>query len=246
MKNIIRATFAILVSCALPLAAGAQTAREYFMLGNSAYKSGDYERAVKNYESALENGFASAELHYNLANSFAKLNRKGEALLNYKRAVYHAPRMREASANLEMFSKDNSLESGLDKFKTPLAAELSDSEWTLLAFASFWAAVLLIFIPPLFGKRTVATVFLAIVCISLLTVAVLSLRDWISYSQTAVAIKPDVPLRVSPTKTAPVSSIAAEGQCADIKREYGEFVYVETRTGKRGWTSKSDFVPIVE
>ena len=137
--------------------AGAQTAREYFALGNNAYKAGDYARALENYSLAEKNGFDSAELYFNKANAFAKLDRRGDALLNYKRAVYNAPRMREATANLTMYAKDNSLESGLEAFKTPLIAELSESEWATVCFVSFWAAVLLVFVPPLYGKRPPAT-----------------------------------------------------------------------------------------
>lgn len=246
MKKILRAFLYLAASICLASAASAQTAQEYFMLGNNAYKAGDYQRAAENYESALKNGFVSAELYYNLANSFAKLDKKAHALLNYKRAVYHAPRMREASANLEMFAKDNSLDSGLSKFKTSLTAELSNSEWATVGFVSFWGAVILLFIPPLFGKRTMSTIFLAIVCVSFFVVALLSVNDWLSYGRTAVAVKSDIPLTVSPTKTAPVLSIVDEGQSAAIKKKRGEFIYVETQNGKKGWTSKSDFVPVVE
>ena len=115
MKKILRAFLYLAASICLASTASAQTAQEYFMLGNNAYKAGDYQRAAENYESALKNGFVSAELYYNLANSFAKLDKTAHALLNYKRAVYHAPRMREDS-QFGKFAKDNSRR-GLSKSK---------------------------------------------------------------------------------------------------------------------------------
>ena len=84
----------------------AQTADEFFMLGNNAYKNGDYARACENYENAAKAAQPTAELYYNLANTNAKLGNKGAALLNYYRAIYQNPRMPEAHANLEMFAKD--------------------------------------------------------------------------------------------------------------------------------------------
>lgn len=238
----------IMIAAALLAAAtaGAQTAREYFALGNNAYKAGDYARALENYSLAEKNGFDSAELYFNKANAFAKLDRRGDALLNYKRAVYNAPRMREATANLAMYAKDNSLESGLEAFKTPLIAELSESEWATVCFVSFWAAVLLVFVPPLYGKRPPATLFLAIVFAAAFAVAIPSILDWRNFADTAVALKPDTKLAVSPTKTAPAAAIVDAGQCAKILKSRGGYLYLETKNGKRGWAASADFAPTVE
>ena len=98
--KILRTIIMIAAAVFAAATAGAQTAREYFALGNNAYKAGDYARALENYSLAEKNGFDSAELYFNKANAFAKLDRRGDALLNYKRAVYNALRMREATANL--------------------------------------------------------------------------------------------------------------------------------------------------
>lgn len=246
MKAFIRIILALLAIAATVSEASAQTALEHFMIGNNAYNAGDYARAEECYRAAMDGGSRGAEVCYNLANALAKQGKKGDALLNYKRAVYNAPRMREASANLEMFAKDNSLESGLGQFSIPAASELSHSEWTLCAFAAFWIAVLLVVLPPLFGGRTVSSVFLAIVCVSFFVYAVLAVRDWESYADTAVALRDDAPLRVSPTPTAPVAAVADEGQCAKISKRRGDFLYLEMPTGKRGWASKADFSPVAE
>lgn len=246
MGNLIRTILFLSAFAASVFSASAQTALERFMLGNNAYNAGDYARAEENYRAAIDGGSGGAELYYNLANALAKQGKKGDALLNYKRAVYNAPRMREAAANLEMFAKDNSLDSGLGGFSIPAASELSETEWTLCAFAAFWIAVLLILVPPLFGKRTMPAVFLAIVCASLFVYAVLAVRDWESYADTAVALKADSPLRISPTPTAPISAVADEGQCAKISKRCGDYFYLETPTGKKGWAAKADFSPVAE
>ena len=102
----------------------AQTADEYFMLGNNAYASGDFARAKENYMSA-DKEKSAAEISYNLANTCAKLGDKGEAMLHYMRALYQNPRMREAEANMSVFAKDNSLETPDGIFTLPFFAELS-------------------------------------------------------------------------------------------------------------------------
>lgn len=244
LKNIFCKLAIVLIFSALQV--NAQTAEEFFMLGNSAYKSGDYKKAVECYESAINQKLDSAEVRYNLANALAKLDKKGEALLNYKRAIFDSPRMREASANLQMFAKDNSLDDGSSNFATQLIAELSEAEWTTGAFIAFWGAVLMLYIPPLFGRRTTATIFISILFVAIFMMSVFSISNWRAYANSAVSIKQDVPLRLSPTPDAPVASIVAEGQTATIKARHNNYIYVETPNGKRGWSEIKDFVPVVE
>ncbi len=250
MKNMLAKFFKIgalvVASIACTQTSLAQSASEFFMLGNNAYKAGDYKKAVECYESAIEKKFDGAAIRYNFANALAKLDRKGEALLNYKRAIYSSPRMREASANLQMFAKDNAFDDGYSSFATPLIAELSNSEWTSAAFIAFWGTVLAIFIPPLFGRRTAPTVFIAILLACLFWLSSFSIYNWINFANSAVAIKNDVPLRISPTADAPISSMVSEGQVGAIELKHGNYIYVETSNGKKGWTKKTEFVPVVE
>ena len=85
---------------ALAAAAPAQTAEEYFMLGNNAYKAGDFAKAERNYSDAEKLGLKSAELYFNRANANVKNNAPAKALADYLKTLSIAPRMREASANL--------------------------------------------------------------------------------------------------------------------------------------------------
>ena len=76
--------------------------------------------------------------------------------------------------------------------------------------------------------------------------SVFSISNWRAFANSAVSIKQDVPLRLSPTPDAPVASIVAEGQTATIKARHNNYIYVETPNGKRGWSEIKDFVPVVE
>lgn len=224
----------------------AQTADEFFMLGNNAYKNGDYARANENYESAAKAAPPTAELYYNMANTNAKLGNKGEALLNYYRAIYQNPRMPEARANLEMFAKDVAADLPQHSRIHEILAELSEYEWTVISFITFWVTVCLIAIPPLYSHSNMATAFLAIVSGCIFIVSVIALVNWRDFRQTAISVNEDVALRLSPTDTAPVSSIVGEGEIASIGRKYGKFLYVKTKNGKQGWTLEKEFVPIAE
>jgi len=75
------------------LAAGtAGDAKELFYKANTAYGSGDYASAIAEYEKALDSGYESSNLYYNLANSYFRKGELGRAILNYERAKRLIPR----------------------------------------------------------------------------------------------------------------------------------------------------------
>lgn len=248
MKRILlsfKTALAAAVICAAGISAvSAQTAEEFFLLGNNAYKKGDFARAKENYSEAAKLGDPSAELFFNLANTCAKLNLRGEAYLNFLRAIYENPRMREADANLIMFAKDNSLPLPPNVFLADFLSELSDSEWTAAALITFWLAAMSIVLPPLYGKKSAASIFLALVMFALFALSATGLHGWTAYKNLAVAITADVPLKAAPAAGAPASAMASEGQVARIEGRKNGYVYVETPTGKRGWADASKFVPV--
>ena len=77
-----------------------QTPVEQFNEGNVLYNEGNYADAVARYEAALSTVHHPA-LYYNLGNAYFKLGRSGQAILNFRRAHFLAPRDGDITANLE-------------------------------------------------------------------------------------------------------------------------------------------------
>ena len=233
-----------LAAVCLPIAATAQTADEYASLGNSAYKKGDYAAARDFYNLAKNAGGNSAELHFNAGNAAAKLGKKGEALLEYLRAKLENPRLREADANLKMLAADNNLTLPQKTRLQDSVFELSDSEWTLAAFAAFWCAVLSAFVPPLWGKRNAAYVFLAIVFACATACSVYAIAQYAQFKSLGIALEDDVALRISPTPHAKIAATLQEGTLAKILQRHGNYVYAATDNGKRGWAEIGKLEPV--
>lgn len=94
MKKIIL-FFGIFLFVAISLSAAEMTKHDMlsaFVTGNIAYKSGEYQKAIENYESIVVQGKASGNVYYNLANAYFKVNNVGRAILNYERAIRLNPR----------------------------------------------------------------------------------------------------------------------------------------------------------
>ena len=68
---------------------------------DSAYASGEYQQAIKDYEALLKQG-ASADLYYNLGNAYYRTENITRAVLNYERALLLSPGDRDIRFNLQI------------------------------------------------------------------------------------------------------------------------------------------------
>lgn len=80
----------------------AQSAEEIYRKANLSYENEDYESAVSLYEMLLKMDRVSPEVFYNLGNSYFKLKKIGNAIVNYKRALKLDPGDRDILHNLKL------------------------------------------------------------------------------------------------------------------------------------------------
>ena len=66
--------------------AGASEQSEIISSANNDFKEGKYAKAAEAYEKVIASGVGSVEVYYNLGNSYFKLNKLPEAILNYEKA----------------------------------------------------------------------------------------------------------------------------------------------------------------
>lgn len=69
----------------------AQPHARAFIAGLEAYKDGDFEQAIHQWQSLADAGITNGQLYYNLGNAFLKNNDLGHALLWYERALVLLP-----------------------------------------------------------------------------------------------------------------------------------------------------------
>lgn len=67
---------------------------------DSAYKSGDYNRAIESYRTIEQNEGVSSNLYYNMGNAYAKTGDYGHALLFYLKALRLDPSNKSARENI--------------------------------------------------------------------------------------------------------------------------------------------------
>ena len=69
----------------------------------SHYSEGKYNEAADLYQQIIETGYESAEVYYNLGNSYYKMSDLPNAILNYERAKLLAPNDEDIAFNLELY-----------------------------------------------------------------------------------------------------------------------------------------------
>lgn len=99
MKNIVLIISLLLFIHCFPL--GAKNMNSLKEQGDSAFVKGNYEMAINSYESLLKGG-ESADVYYNLGNSYYKAGKIAKSIVNYERAYLLQPGDGDIKANLEV------------------------------------------------------------------------------------------------------------------------------------------------
>ena len=87
---------------------------QLFDLGNEAYNQGLYEKAKNFYVKVLDENLHSAELYFNLGNSYYRMQDIGQAIWAYKNAIRLNPRDKDIAHNLKVAEANK-----IDRIKSP-------------------------------------------------------------------------------------------------------------------------------
>lgn len=110
----------------------AQKANNYIEKGNEAYRKGDYNEAIENYQTALKKDPSNTAARFNLANALQKQDHINEANKNYDKVVETANiNSIKAESNYNKglaFIKGKDLINAVEAFKASLKENPNDDE----------------------------------------------------------------------------------------------------------------------
>lgn len=91
----------LVILCIAPAAAqDLEEAVRSFDEGNLRYREGDYRGAVDHYSHAVEAGYVSGALLFNMGNAYFRLDEIGQAIRYYEKAAKLTPEITELGHNL--------------------------------------------------------------------------------------------------------------------------------------------------
>lgn len=120
----------------------AQNVDNLFVSGNTLYKDGKFEEAIKKYKSIESQELISSELFYNLGNAYYKLNKVGPAIYYYEKSLKLDPLNKDVKNNL-VFAKRLALDNIKELPKT-LLQKFNKNYLQILTYNQ-WAIVVIVF-----------------------------------------------------------------------------------------------------
>ncbi len=225
-----------LVAGVHPLWAGeAKTSWEVdFVTGNSAYESGDYESAKKEYLQALKLANpVPFELYYNLGNTYFKLGQYPKALLYYLKAYKINPLDTDVRFNLKVVRDRLGLTGNpaLVSWLAPLREDLLALVFSL----SFWSLVWVFLSRLSPAKRLTLGLLLACLAVVSLGLGVL-VRGYRSQDYALVMEKTG--LYAGPSQGESQIAVVRPGVELRVLADQGRWVEVKTTSGVVGWVEK--------
>ena len=218
--------------------------------GDSAYIKEDYATAAQIYEGLLSDG-ESADVYYNLGNSYYKLGEIAKSILNYERALLLQPGNGDIRANLEVARAK-----AIDKVE--LVPEIFFISWikSLINIMSvdawaWWGIVsFLFFIVALyffiFSKQVVLKKigFTASIVLLIITVCAnifaSEQKEHLVNRTSAIVMNPSVTVRSTPSESGTSLFILHEGRKVSIKdKSMREWTEISLEDGKVGWVPAS-------
>ena len=245
MKKLIQISAILLFTAIRSFAAGNYTAQ--WQKATTFYQQTQYDSAAYYFEQVAAPHPLNAELYYNLGNTYYRLNKIPQAVLNYQRALQINPDYKEAKDNLTLTEAriSNHIQPAGDIFFIEWWQHLTHPNKTG-AYAIASLLVFALIIASMLARRYLKSGssipvqlpgLLGFVCVCLLVLA-FSSAGRATRSVGAVVMQNDAPLMNSEQKGKPLSLIP-EGTTVKITGEKGTWVEVTLPDGRIGWLQQS-------
>ena len=218
-------------------------------LGNEAYNNSEFEKAIDLYKSVYNTGFTSAELNYNIGNSYYRLKDYKNAILFYEKAKLLSPDDQSIITNLEQANRytQDKIETIPDFFlirwMKGFTNMLSINSWSWISIISFillLSFILVFLFSTKIGLRkmsfyfSVILVFIAIVSF----ISASKQNNKLNKHKTAIVFSPSVTVKSSPNENSTDLFIIHEGLKVTISDKLENWYEIKLSDGRVGWLQK--------
>lgn len=227
-----------------------EPAVERFARGADLFTSGDYEKALEQWLDLHNTGYSSAELDYNIGNTYFKLNNLPGAILFYERAHLQKPGDEDINYNLQIARTlvvdrfEAIPELFFVKWYNFLSLILSSNSWARISLISFilCLAFLSLYFYSSKYKLKVAGFWLAIffIVISLASFAFAGRnKTLVNDSKKAIIFSAVVNGKSSPDNSGTDLFVLHEGTKVSVEDEVGDWLEIRLSDGNKGWIPAS-------
>ncbi len=217
-----------------------------FDSANASYAKGNFEKAIEQYESLIENNFVSSELYFNLGNAYYKTNNVGLAILNYERAKKINPDDEDLITNLKLANQktedkiDAAPQLFLSEWKDGIINIFNEKDWSIICILLFSISLLLFGIYILSYNNALKKLgFFGGTLISLATICIFFIAqnkyELTKNSADAIVISATATITGSPNEKGTKLFILHEGTKVVVTQEANEWTEIKIANGNVGW-----------
>jgi tetratricopeptide (TPR) repeat protein len=224
---------------------------EMVIKGNKAYKAGMFSQAVTCYQDVLKNGFASAELYYNLGNACYKSNDIPSAILYYEKAKKLQPNDENIEFNLKIANSkiadkiEQVPQLFIKRWWTSLFNLFSLDVLTVLCIASFILFFVFLsaflFAGPLWVRKAAFWSSAGFLIISISSFGMAQRKHHALLAQKeAIVFTPAVTVKSSPDENSVDLFVVHEGAKVIVLDTIGTWQEIRIGNGSEGWIKAAD------
>ena len=225
---------------------------ESFKQANDLYNSGYYKEAIGQYDSILASSQHSAELYFNLANCYYKLNEVGPSIFYYEKALQLAPDDLDILNNLGYAQKmtidaiQEVPESGVSKLLNKTLNSLSVDGWAIRCVGLVFLFVVLFlgyYLSYSEAKKRLFFVSSNVVLIILfVSLGLLFKKDSLdSNTHPAIIFVKETEIKTEPNLRSETSFTLHEGTKVLVIEDYNNiWLKIKLLNGETGWMSRSE------
>lgn len=240
----------LFIGCFITSKAEAQKPEELFIKANELYNQSAYDSAAKVYEKIINQGYSSAELYYNLGNTYYKLGNYPMAILYYEKSLKLNPNNEDTKNNIEIaraFISDK-IEAVPELFIKTWWNELSNlftlNTWAIISLLILGCLLTAIFLYITSRTRTLRkSMFFTIIFLIILTACTFSISTkkykYIKSNNEGIIMTPTITVKSSPSISSVDLFVLHEGSKVKILDNTGEWEKIKIANGSIGWIPNS-------
>jgi hypothetical protein len=212
-------------------------AADPFQAAVEAYDREAFAESISRFEEMVSAGYRSPELFFNLGNAYYRSGDLGRSVLNYHRALWLAPRDREARHNAEFVMREADAIATSYGFAARQLHRLSFPEWVAVGVAVWWLLAILLLLR--LRGRDPGGAALAVVSVLLVFSALGIWEGWrLKVLPEVVVIQPNQEALFAPLEGSMAHLSLPPGSRVRVVSEMDGWYRVQVDT-KTGWIKKS-------
>lgn len=232
-------------------ALGSSQNQQLFEKATGLYNEGEYEKAAESYLKILENGEHSAELYFNLGNTYYKLDSIAPSIYYYEKALLLRPNDKDVLNNLG-YARNMALDAIGSLPKTTFSElykgftnYLSFDQWAYLAVVFMILFVSLYIAFYYFKFSTQKRIAFIGSMISLVLTFVMALLAYMEYAdftseRPAVIFAQQTSIKSEPNNRSQATFDLHAGTKVEVLDQLNDWKKIQLPDGKSGWVLAND------